>query len=395
MLKTKNMENKIWEIITSELNGEKINREESSLLQQWLQTDPDNLKLYNNLKYFLKNRSISEVIDVSEAYKNVCHGIKLRETRKQNIFINQWRWIAASIIIISTVFTLVVSEPFQKKSAQISFEQQVFTKNTSAIVKLANGNQIMLNKDDSIVIDSQFCTIQSIKGVLKSISISKRNKAKLAINSIETPIGKDFQVILDDGTHVWLNSGSRITFPSTFSKKERRIFLEGEAYFKVHKTSDWPFIVETENIDIKVLGTCFNVRAYNDEENISTTLVKGSIKIVSDRNNIQPINLKPSQQYSLNIKSMQQQIMVVDPRIKIAWINNMFAFKNQKLQNVMLDIEKWYDIKFEFKDKMAADTRISGNIERYKTLDEVLDIIAKLEKVEIVKLDRKYVISSK
>jgi len=389
------MDNQIWEIISAELNGEMLNTEESLLLQQWLEADSANYKVYQNLKYFLKDRSIRELIDVTKAYKNVSHEIKLRETNKLKIFTNHWGWVAASIILISTVFTLLVSYPFRNESPLISFDQQVFTNNTSAILRLANGKQIMLDKDDSVEISSKHCKIQSVNGVLRSIATSRNNKAKLALNSIETPIGKDFQIILDDGTQVWLNAGSRITFPSAFSKKERRLFLEGEACFKVTKASNWPFIVETEKMDVQVLGTCFNVRAYNDEENVYTTLVRGLIQIVSNIDNIQPIKLEPCQQYTLNVKSMRQEIKVVDPCIYIAWIDNMFAFKNQKLGNVMHDIAKWYDIKFEFKDELAADIRISGNIERYKTLDEVLDIIAKLEKVEIVKLDRKYVISSK
>lgn len=394
MLKREKMDNKIWEIISAELNGEMLDTEESLLLQQWLKADSVNFKVYQNLKCFLKDQSIRGQIDVTKAYKKVSHEVKLRETNKLKIFTQNW-WVAASFVIISIVSILLVSDPFRNESPLISFDQQVFTDSTSAILKLADGKQIMLNKHDSVEINSKYCTIQSVNGVLRSISISRNNKAKLALYSIETPMGKNFRIILDDGTQVWLNAGSRITFPSAFSKKERRLFLEGEACFEVTKASDWPFIVETEKINVRVLGTCFNVRAYNDEENVYTTLVKGLVQVVLDVDNIQPVKLEPCQQYTLNVESMQQEIKVVDPCIYIAWIDNMFAFKNQKLGNVMLDIAKWYDIKFEFKDELAADIRISGNIERDKTLDEVLDIIVKLEKVEIVKLDRKYVISSK
>lgn len=388
------MDNRIWEIISAELNGEMLSTEESLLLQQWLETDSVNFKVYQNLKCFFKDKSCGELIDIKKAFKNVSREIKLRERDKQKIFAQYW-WVAASIVVISILSILLVSDPFLNKTPLISFDQQVFTKNTSAILRLSNGKQIMLNKDDSVEVNSKYCTLQSVKGVLRSSSSSWSSKAKLAINSIETPIGKEFKIVLDDGTQVWLNSGSRITFPSAFSKKERRLFLEGEAYFKVTKAHDWPFIVETEKMNVLVLGTCFNIRAYNDQENVYTTLVKGSIEVISDIDNTKPVKLEPCQQYRLNVKSMQQEIKVVDPLVYIAWTDNMFTFKNQKLKDVMLDLEKWYDAKFEFEDVLAAEILMSAYFERYKTLDEVLDIIAKLKKVEIIKLHRKYVIRSK
>ncbi|MEN6619270.1 MAG: FecR domain-containing protein [Rikenellaceae bacterium] len=388
------MDNKIWEIISAELNGEVLDTDESSLLRQWLEADSANFDVYQRLKCFYKEQSIRGQIDVKKAYNIVRYGIKQRETNKRKIFIQHW-WVAASFVIILIASLLLVSDPFRNESSLISFDQQVFTDSTSAILKLADGKQIMLDKYDSVEVISKYCTMQSVNGVLRSMSSSKNNKAKLALNSIETPTGKDFRIILDDGTQVWLNAGSRLTFPSSFSKNERRLFLEGEACFKVTRASDRPFIVETKKMDVQVLGTCFNIRAYNDEENVYTTLVKGSVQVMPEADNIQPVKLEPCQQYSLNIQSMKQEVKVVDPCIYIAWIDNMFAFKNQRLENVMFDIAKWYDIKFEFKDELAADIRISGNIERDKTLDNVLDMIVKLEKVEIVKLDKKYVISSK
>jgi len=146
---------------------------------------------------------------------------------------------------------------------------------------------------------------------------------------------------------------------------------------------------------VRVLGTCFNIRAYKDENVVHTTLVEGSVIVKNSGSSNFSIELKPDEQYLLNVETMGEKVRTVDANFYTAWMSNMFVFKNKTLKEVLYDLNKWYGFNYEFVDHDAEEIRISGNIERYKGLDEVLGMIEELNKVNIIKLSNKYMITSK
>jgi ferric-dicitrate binding protein FerR (iron transport regulator) len=198
-------------------------------------------------------------------------------------------------------------------------------------------------------------------------------------NTVSTARGRQFRFTLQDGTKVWLNAGSSITFPTVFTGHERNVNISGEVYLEVAKNKTMPFHVKSNDVTITVLGTHFNVRAYADEKEIKTTLLEGSVKV--DRNN-SDVTLKPGQEARV-VAASDQKISVrpADVESVTAWTNGYFRFDNADIYQVMGEIKRWYDVDVKFEGEMRRHEFV-GQIARSSKLSEVLKIL-ELEKVHI------------
>lgn len=197
-----------------------------------------------------------------------------------------------------------------------------------------------------------------------------------ALNTISTPRGGQYQVRLPDGSKVWLNAASKLTYPASFKgRKERIIELNGEAYFEVAKDKEHPFHVRTTAQEVEVLGTHFNINAYKDEPNVKTTLLEGSVRLVSLRLSKTEV-LKPGQQATL----LDGQIHVenVDTEAAVAWKNGLFSFKRAELKVVMRQIARWYDVEIVYQGDIP-ETAITGTIGRNLNASQALQIISNLD----------------
>jgi ferric-dicitrate binding protein FerR (iron transport regulator) len=341
-----------------------------------------------------KEKELRESIDTEKAYCKVKSIIKQRETRKKTIYLNSWRAAACIAAVVVSVL-LFINNPLGEKEIQSAQNIPVSIDSTLIILSLSDGTIATINKQDPVVVKGKNLCAMNINGVLTYRPSPRSKDDQYSINTITTPIGKDYKVILNDGSEVWMNAGSRLSFPTLFNENNRMVFLEGEAFFKVKNTADNPFTVKTENMDVRVLGTCFNIRAYKDENVVHTTLVEGSVIVKNSGSSNFSIELKPDEQYLLDLETMGEKVRTVDANFYTAWMSNMFVFKNKTLKEVLYDLNKWYGFNYEFVDHDAEEIRISGNIERYKGLDEVLGMIEELNKVNIIKLSNKYMITSK
>jgi ferric-dicitrate binding protein FerR (iron transport regulator) len=231
-----------------------------------------------------------------------------------------------------------------------------------------------------------------------------------AYNQVMTTKGQKSQIILSDGTKVWLNSETVLKYPTAFNGDQREVFLEGEAFFEVQKKdSKIPFLVKTSDIDIEVLGTSFNVMAYSDEETIETTLVEGSINLI--RKGLRPspdqnVILKPNQKVTLIKKGSRvilseveidkptivksektvesispagkEQILIsskVDIELHTAWKDDLLVFKSETFENIAYKLERWYDVKIHIQNEELKDYRYTGKFEHKETLNQVLEIL--------------------
>jgi ferric-dicitrate binding protein FerR (iron transport regulator) len=192
------------------------------------------------------------------------------------------------------------------------------------------------------------------------------------MNTLTTPRGGQYEVMLPDGTKVWLNSASSLTYPVTFAGKERRVELTGEAYFEVAKNTSSPFFVKTSGQTVKVLGTHFNINSYEDEKCVKTTLLEGSVVITSDGNK-QAVNLKPGQQ-SVNKAASFDVINEADIDEAVAWKNGKFLFRNTDLQTVMRQLSRWYDVDVEYQGTIA-ERHYRGRISRNVPVSQVFEIL--------------------
>ena len=195
----------------------------------------------------------------------------------------------------------------------------------------------------------------------------------IGFNTISTPKGGQYRIVLPDGSKVWLNAGSSLRFPTAFIGSERNVVLTGEGYFEIEKNASKPFHVMVNKMKVEVLGTHFNVMAYDNEEMVKTTLLEGSVKL----NYGSTVKmLKPGQQGKLNIQSGTINIVNADVEETIAWKNGYFQFGNESIKSIMHQLERWYDLEvsYEVKGEMRYFT---GEISRESSLSQVLKVLEK------------------
>ncbi|TZF86301.1 DUF4974 domain-containing protein (plasmid) [Pedobacter sp. BS3] len=290
-----------------------------------------------------------------------------------------------------------------------SYTSDIQPGGNKAFLILANGKKISLTDaakgklaEQSGVKITKTADGQLVYTVSKTTSSLKARKGAVAFNTIETPRGGQYQVILPDGTKVWLNAASSLTYPTVFTGNERRVTLTGEGYFEVAKAplnppkggksgttnslsrqltgqgeARLPFIVTAGNQEVEVLGTHFNINAYTDEEAIRTTLLEGSVKVSYLTSHISHLNngvrLKPGQQARLS-KASGIEVMNVNTEDAVAWKNGYFKFNRDNTPGVMRQISRWYDIDVVYEGNIP-DYEFVGVIRRSVTISQVLKML--------------------
>ena len=213
-------------------------------------------------------------------------------------------------------------------------------------------------------------------GLLKIQDAGERKSpAAIGLNVIQVPCGGTYIIQLEDHTRVYLNSGSTIEFPSRFSAEERRVKLQGEAYFEVAQEQERPFYVEAELLTVKVLGTVFDVKAYKEDAHVYTTLLSGSVEITTGQGGGKKI--VPGEQFSLDTKTGRSAITTVDVEIATAWKDGIFYFKDEPLEEIMKILARWYNLDIFYANEQIKQTVYSGKMKMYVSVE---DILRKFEK---------------
>ena len=281
--------------------------------------------------------------------------------------------VAASILIAVGIGTFVV---FQKgdEAPVVAVSKQVNDKapgKTGAILTLADGSKIVLDSlGNGLVANQNNTTVSKKNG---GLVYKSGNNSELVYNTMTTPRARQYNLELSDGTKVWLNASSSLTFPTSFASNERKVILTGEAYFEVAKDKKRPFRVSVNQMQVNVLGTHFNINAYDDEATINTTLLEGSV-LLSEKS--QKVLLKPGQQ----AQKQKKGTIVVNNKVNIdkvmGWKNGVFYFENADLQTVLREISRWYDVDVVFEKGIPVRT-FEGEIQRNLKLSQVLKILEK------------------
>ncbi|MBN8853452.1 MAG: hypothetical protein BGO55_18500 [Sphingobacteriales bacterium 50-39] len=225
---------------------------------------------------------------------------------------------------------------------------------SGAILTLSDGRSIVLDTAKNGRLEEGFTKSDDRIAVVDT---------RVEYATLSTPLGRQQQLTLSDGTKVWLNAGSSVKFPTRFSGAQRKVEITGEVYFEVASNATRPFMVTTGKEDILVLGTHFNVNAYPDEPMARTTLLEGSVK-VNDK-----VILRPGQQYGNGIVSE------VDTDASVAWVTGFFHFEHADIKTVMRQLSRWYDVEVHYEGKPTAEA-FGGEIQRNLKLSEVLDLLS-------------------
>lgn len=242
-----------------------------------------------------------------------------------------------------------------------------------AVLTLASGKKIILdNAQAGLLANQSGAEISKTQdGELIYAAIDANTEvAEPEMNTISIPRGGKYQITLADGTKVWLNAASSLSFPSSFKGKERRVELTGEAYFEVAKNAAMPFMVMSDGQRIEVLGTHFNISAYPDESTVNTTLLEGSIRITETSKN-QSLLLKPGQQ--ARVKN-GISVATVDTKNAVAWKDGMISFESADLKSIMRQVSRWYDVSVQYSGDIPRRS-FTGKISRDSNLSEILKVL--------------------
>lgn len=197
-------------------------------------------------------------------------------------------------------------------------------------------------------------------------------------HTLQVPKGGEYVLVLADGTEVFLNAESKLTFPVVFSEKERRVYLEGEAYFKVKKNPACPFFVEVKPLEVEVIGTTFGIRAYPDETDVLTTLETGKVRVSNGEGEVK---LTPSRQAVFNRTTAALTVEKVDIDLFLAWKDGRIVFDDCPLEKILADLGRWYNIEIQYAREEVRDYRFSLNIKKHETFDEVLKLLESADQV--------------
>lgn len=303
-----------------------------------------------------------------------------------------WRYVAAAAVILLSLGTGFYFNESGKKISGFEVSNSVHKNDllpggNRAILQLANGSTILLDTAKNGILAQQAGTkIEKLANGQLAYNSKKDEKYELLYNTVSTPRGGEYHLLLPDSTEVFLNSASSIRFPVDFKGNERKVEISGEVYFEVSKNLLKPFRVTINDMMIEVLGTHFNVNAYSEEAVIRTTLLEGSV-VVSNRK--AGIHLQPGQQ---SVADQQGNLLLkenIDLDEAIAWKNGKFEFHNAEIETIMSQISRWYNVEVAYEGQRTRET-FSGIVSRRGNVSQVLKIMEmagirfKIEKEKII-----------
>lgn len=372
----------IKKIIVQFLNRE-ASVDELNYLEKWLDTNK-NIDVFNRFVEieFLTTMCI-EVFDVKNAKELVNAKFKKAKRRKK-VIIYQRIAVAASILIIISLSIYTFSNVFESKADIVATENTIKTGKSKAILTLANGDQISLEKDKT------YQTKETRGDGDKLLYNQEENKTSVAANIkyhyLTIPRGGEYSLVLADGTKILLNSDSKLKYFTRFIKgKPRNVeLIYGEAYFDVSPSSKFngsTFNVFSKGQKIRVLGTTFNVKAYNEEDFIATTLVEG--KVLVQKGKVKK-TLWSNQQSIVSEGSDVIIVVDVDVANEISWVHGLFTFEEETLDEMMKVLARWYNAEIIFEDATKKQFVFTGVLERTKSIDTILQIIQETSKTEII-----------
>lgn len=239
------------------------------------------------------------------------------------------------------------------------------------VLTLNNGTQVMLDTvKDGVVLEQNGVKVIKENGVIRYEGEGLVSQ----FNTATTNVGRRYQVQLPDNSVVWLNAGSELRYPLGFRGKERRVDLKGEAYFEVtHAKNSTPFIVKVDDVEVQVLGTSFNINAYENEPAIATTLLQGRVAVKSGSS----VSVLNPNQSAVKARGTQQiQVAAVNANDAVGWIHNKFVFENMKLDEIMRCIERWYGIPVVYENGVNKAMVFSGATPMNGNLSEVLKVLS-------------------
>lgn len=366
-----------WRLLERKLDGEPLTAEEEAEFTGWIDSDESHRRYFERVSIKWNDGSRIKV-DVDGMYERFLRETEAidslaRRRRRNRIVLSLVSAAAAVILIVGAVafITRGSHDVALPNESALAAADSIMPGTQRACLILADGSMVDLDRntaDGSRTISGGGVTVTD-----SEISVTGTNpEAAEKINTLIIPRGGEYCLRLDDGTRVWLNARTTLKFPAAFCRGVRRVELTGEAYFEVAKDKSRPFIVATDRGDVRVYGTQFNVRAYPEEPQASTTLVSGSVGVdVSGRTYM----LTPGEQAVVSTADVT--VRRVNTAEYCAWHTGRFVFENRQLKDILGQLSDWYDVDFEYTDPELGSLHFTGNLKRYESFEKILDFIGR------------------
>jgi len=340
----------------------------------------------------LKNRNLYvDELDVDGGWRRLrkqLAGVPVRKRR----FLARYRVVACLLLLIG-IGACLVFHRYNRPEPSDAFVRTILPGASKAVLITDEGRQIVLQDslNQEIRVDESV-TVRNT-GVAAEYCPGNRQLAgqtKIKYNTIVVPRGGEYEVRLPDGTYVWLNADSEIRFPVGFTGRDRQVGLKGEAYFKVAKDSLRPFIVNVyDKLSVEVLGTEFNVQAYAADEVVKTTLNRGKVRVAMGE---EILELAPDQQAVCDLRHQRLQKREVKADYFSAWKDGKFIFEDERLENMLNSLARWYDISVFYQNEELKDFHFTGDLEKYNDFSVTLRMLEKATNIRFLVTGRTVVV---
>ena len=352
-----------------------ISNEELEELRLWLKKSTKHQRQFENLNncdYIRQKRELDLSINPAVAYAAFSERVA-RERPQSYKKLRGLAAVAAVCLVAIGIYWCWLREDCSGTLIPQTSTSVIPAGGNKAVLTLANGEQIHLYGDTVTSIKQQDGSVAEASSASLVYQNIPSLSEELLYNSLSIPRKGEFSLVLSDGTKIWLNSESKVEYPIVFPSGERRVRLQGEAYFQVASDRLSPFIIEMGKVQVQVLGTSFNLRAYQDENMIQTTLVEGRVCMFTDKRRIL---LSPNEQGYVDLKTGNLAKKQVDVRAYIGWKNGRFMFERQTLENIMRTLSRWYDVQVVFLSEKARHIEFTGNLRRYDDFGQIVSMLA-------------------
>ena len=385
---------KIKQLLTRYVTGS-ISRPELDALLDYIILNPEDEEIDEFMRTLLEeiNLEKEKSVNIEDLYLRITNDSRFHQQSSLTSSLKlYWMSNVAAILLIIGMGFLYLFNFNRNKEKKLALSSVHMTMpitlpdDMSPMLRLADGTVINLDSAASGLLVSH----ENLQIILKGTELHyKGNNNEVednpATNTIITPKGRQYHLILSDGTKIWLNASTSLTYPVRFHDAARVVEVHGEAYFEVEKAKSWPFFVKTSIQHIEVLGTHFNVSAYDDDRLTKTTLVEGSLQVSPSQKDTFPMLsipffsknktvLVPGEQALMDHEEKNIWVEQVYPKEIISWRENLFVFDNEEIKEVMKKVSRWYDVEVIYQDGMEGK-RIGGAIPRFEKIEKLMDAL--------------------
>ncbi len=390
------MENIDWSIIRKKFKGQ-ISSTEEQAFEKWLNSSLKHRDYFTKSEMFY-TRDVEDLDPIPNTTDEFLKKLdaKSKVTRLRKIF--SYAAVIALPIMLAASMLFLSDSGLKDQVAQVNMPQTEVAIHNQALLITSTGKTYDLESglEHSIDEEQGVKIHKYLKAGLKYENVNSLQESEIAYNTLKTAKGGEYQLELADGTTVYLNCDSELRYPVNFGGGERRVELKGEAFFEVTKNGQ-PFIVDVNDLSVEVLGTKFNVMAYADEESIQTTLVSGKVKVVVDEENMdnKSLYLEPGEQASWSKLSSTLDCKDVETELYTSWIDGYFRFEDQRLEDIMRTISRWYDVKIFYQNPDVKNKRLTGKLYRFEDFSVLANMIEKISGAEVKENNKAVVIRMK